>query len=66
MEGHKVVELFAGVGGFHLAAKKSGWDVKWANEWFPDTHIQHAYNCYEKHFQADFMLYNDFNHNNFV
>ena len=47
---NKVVELFAGVGGFHLAAKKSGWEVIWANEWFPDTIVQHAYDCYNKHF----------------
>ena len=47
---NKVVELFAGVGGFHLAAKKSGWEVIWANEWFPDTIVQHAYDCYQKRF----------------
>lgn len=47
---NRVVELFAGVGGFHLAAKKSGWEVIWANEWFPDTIVQHAHTCYEKHF----------------
>ena len=48
----KVVELFAGVGGFRLAAEKSGkeFDFIWANQWEPNKKIQHAFDCYERHF----------------
>ena len=56
----KVVELFAGVGGFRIGLnkinafnKKSGiaiengkWNFVWANQYEPSTKIQHAYNCY--------------------
>ncbi len=48
----KVVELFAGVGGFRLAAERSGkdFDFIWSNQWEPGKKIQHAFNCYEKNF----------------
>ena len=42
----RVVELFAGVGGFHVALAKSGWEVVWANQWEPSTKTQHAADCY--------------------
>ncbi|WP_429889885.1 DNA (cytosine-5-)-methyltransferase [Gottfriedia acidiceleris] len=46
-----VIELFAGVGGFHAGLKKAGdWDVVWANQWEPGKKVQHAYNCYVSHF----------------
>lgn len=58
-----VIELFAGVGGFRVGLnditefKKSGkaienrdWDFVWANQWEPSTKVQHAYECYTKHF----------------
>ncbi|QIZ11022.1 DNA (cytosine-5-)-methyltransferase [Priestia megaterium] len=46
-----VVELFAGVGGFHLGLKNAGgWDVLWANQWEPGKKVQHAYDCYRSHF----------------
>ena len=41
----KVVELFAGVGGFRLALEPSGWEVVWANQWEPSTKAQHAFDC---------------------
>ena len=47
---NSVVELFAGVGGFHLAAKQSGWDVIWANQWEPGVKVQHAFDCYTRNF----------------
>ncbi len=47
---NSVVELFAGVGGFHLAAKASGWEVIWANQWEPGVKVQHAFDCYVKNF----------------
>jgi len=61
----KVVELFAGVGGFRLGLE--GWDgnsassgykkilkspykVVWSNQWEPSTKLQHASLVYEKRF----------------
>jgi DNA (cytosine-5)-methyltransferase 1 len=60
----KVVELFAGVGGFRvglnnikefdkqtgLAIEKGYWDFVWANQWEPSTKSQPAFECYTKRF----------------
>jgi DNA (cytosine-5)-methyltransferase 1 len=48
----KIVELFAGVGGFHLGFQKSSsdWDVVWANQWEPSRKAQDAFNCYVEKF----------------
>lgn len=45
-------ELFAGVGGFHLALDRAGFDVVWSNQWEPATKVQHAFDCYEAHAEA--------------
>ena len=47
----KVVELFAGVGGFRIgleATKK--FKVVWSNQWEPSTKTQHASAVYENRF----------------
>ena len=46
----KVVELFAGVGGFRLGLEKIGFDVVWSNQWEPSTKRQHASIVYEARF----------------
>lgn len=48
----KVVELFAGVGGFRLGLEKTSdkFDFVWANQWEPSRKTQHAYDCYIEHF----------------
>lgn len=46
----KVVELFAGVGGFRLGLEKSNYKVVWSNQWEPSTKIQHASMVYEARF----------------
>lgn len=48
----KVVELFAGVGGFRLGLEEASDNYKtiWANQWEPYKKEQHAYNCYISHF----------------
>lgn len=60
----KVIELFAGVGGFRvglnkitsfdaetgLAIDEGDWDFVWANQWEPSTKVQHAYDAYIKRF----------------
>lgn len=56
-----VVELFAGVGGFHLGLKNTDPDfnVVWANQWEPGRKVQHAFDCYESHFGNSTTCVND-------
>ena len=48
----KVVELFAGVGGFRLGLDRlgSGWETVWFSQWEPGKIKQWAHECYEMHF----------------
>lgn len=59
----RVVELFAGVGGFRVgfnsiktfndegrAVEEGDWEFVWANQWEPGTKIQHAFIVYEQRF----------------
>lgn len=46
----KVIELFAGVGGFRLGLEKSNFEVVWSNQWEPSTKLQHASLVYEARF----------------
>lgn len=48
----KVVELFAGVGGFRVGLENSSslFETIWANQWEPGKKMQHAFNCYVEHF----------------
>ncbi|MFK7945972.1 MAG: DNA (cytosine-5-)-methyltransferase [Saprospiraceae bacterium] len=46
----KVVELFAGVGGFRLGLEKSNFKIVWSNQWEPSTKKQHASIVYEARF----------------
>ena len=46
----KVVELFAGVGGFRLGLEKNNFQVVWSNQWEPSTKTQHASMVYEARF----------------
>lgn len=48
----KVVELFAGVGGFRLGleSNKNKYEVVWSNQWEPSTKTQHASMVYEARF----------------
>lgn len=48
----KVVELFAGVGGFRIGLEKSSdlFQTVWANQWEPNKKAQHAFDCYVSHF----------------
>ncbi|CAN5571190.1 DNA (cytosine-5-)-methyltransferase [soil metagenome] len=48
----RVVELFAGVGGFRLGLEPAGWQVVWANQWEPGTKSQAAFDCYTAHFKT--------------
>lgn len=51
--GLEVVELFAGVGGFHLGLEDAGHEVIWSNQWEPSIQAQHASDCYAHHFGAE-------------
>ncbi len=47
----KVIELFAGVGGFRLGLERAGkYEVVWSNQWEPSTKAQHASMVYEARF----------------
>ena len=51
----RVIELFAGVGGFRIALDKASnkeivYKTVWANQWEPSTTRQHAAEIYQKHF----------------
>ncbi|MEA3554795.1 MAG: DNA (cytosine-5-)-methyltransferase [Campylobacterota bacterium] len=50
------IELFAGVGGFHIGLKNTKnknkkFNIVWSNQWEPSTKIQHASQIYEKQFE---------------
>lgn len=50
----RVVELFAGVGGFRvgLEAASDSFLTVWANQWEPGKKVQWAYECYNSHFNS--------------
>ena len=51
MNNLKVIELFAGVGGFRLGLENTGnYEVVWSNQWEPSTKTQHASRVYETRF----------------
>lgn len=49
---NKVVELFAGVGGFRIGLEDSGWEVVYGDQWEPGKKNQFAYDCYASHFKT--------------
>ncbi|QCX01901.1 DNA (cytosine-5-)-methyltransferase [Aggregatimonas sangjinii] len=50
----KVIELFAGVGGFRLGLEQTGaYEVVWSNQWEPSTKLQHASKVYEARFGSE-------------
>ena len=51
----RVIELFAGVGGFRLGLEKANKDIfhtVWANQWEPSRKAQDAFECYTQHFTS--------------
>ena len=60
----RVIELFAGVGGFRVGLDRADSDffkTIWANQWEPATKVQHAAMVYEKNFGAGSVVNNDIN-----
>jgi len=51
-KGIRVVELFAGVGGFRAGLERASkkFETIWANQWEPGKSKQHAFECYIRHF----------------
>ncbi|MBB2483348.1 DNA (cytosine-5-)-methyltransferase [Bacillus sp. APMAM] len=48
----KVIELFAGVGGFRLGLEATkGFEVVWGNQWEPSKKSQDAFECYSRQFK---------------
>lgn len=49
----RVVELFAGIGGFRVGLENADPDFfrfVWANQWEPGAKRQYAHEIYERHF----------------
>lgn len=62
----RVVELFAGVGGFRLGLEKAStknlkYKIVWGNQWEPKTKVQHASDIYVKRFGQDNYSNEDIN-----
>ena len=60
----RVVELFAGVGGFRVGLERADaafFDTIWANQWEPATKTQHAALVYEKNFGKGSVVNQDIN-----
>lgn len=57
----RVVELFAGVGGFRIGLERasSRFRTVWANQWEPSTKRQDAYICYTNKFGANARCSNE-------
>ncbi len=57
----RVVELFAGVGGFRLGLEKASDSFKtiWANQWEPSTKVQHAADVYQEHWNDGTLVNED-------
>lgn len=58
----RVMELFAGVGGFRLGlerANKDFFEVNWANQWEPERKRQDAFECYVKNFKTGIHINED-------
>lgn len=49
----RVVELFAGVGGFRVGLEKASkrYQTIWADQWEPGKKNQFAFNCYNEHYR---------------
>ncbi len=60
----RVIELFAGVGGFRVGLDRADADffkTIWANQWEPATKVQHAAMVYEKNYGVGSVLNEDIN-----
>jgi len=57
----KVAEMFAGVGGFHLALREASniYEVVWANQWEPERKAQFAYDVYVEQFGKKAIFTNE-------
>ncbi|MGL4989460.1 MAG: DNA cytosine methyltransferase, partial [Cetobacterium sp.] len=51
----KIIELFAGVGGFRIGFEKANpeWKTVFASQWEPGKKNQFAFNCYKEHFENE-------------
>ena len=64
MEEVRVIELFAGVGGFRVGLERANsgfFKTIWANQWEPATKVQHAAMVYEKNFGVGSVVNDDIN-----
>lgn len=62
MDDIKVIELFAGVGGFRVGLERVDKDffkVIWSNQWEPSTKTQHASRTYVRRFGAEHHVNDD-------
>ena len=59
----RVVDLFAGVGGFHLGLSRASkqYEIIWANQYEPSRKNQFAYNIYKSNFPQTPISNDDIN-----
>ncbi|QIL45666.1 DNA (cytosine-5-)-methyltransferase [Vagococcus coleopterorum] len=58
----KILELFAGVGGFRVGLERANFSLyqtKWANQWEPSKKAQDAFDCYDSHFKDSLNMNED-------
>lgn len=57
----RVVELFAGVGGFRVGLERASklFETVWANQWEPGRKSQYAYDCYKSNFKENYNCVNE-------
>ena len=58
----RVVELFAGVGGFRIGLERANpdlFEVVWANQWEPEKKVQFAFDCYTRNFKTGIHVNED-------
>ena len=55
----KVIELFAGVGGFKAGLPSKKYEIIWSNQWEPSTNVQYAAEIFKSKFKNSELVCKD-------